>query len=201
MKTKVILLLLLFTGLSGCNPAGEMLSAVKKANETNAFSVLKMISVSQNIHLMEHEKYAATIHELDKQGYGSEKTMKLLLSALHRSSQKAPFSGYYFADIEEDESGGPLDTQARYGLTAYPANPGTSGDVMIILLMDSRTARFTEDRAGMGDEVQFWTAPYKKADLPVTRWPSSNEFDKKFSRVKMRSPAEALEEAKKQQGR
>jgi hypothetical protein len=196
-KTAAIIFSLLLVLISGCDFGGS--GALKKANETNAFASLKMISSAQNVIVMEDDKYAETIPDIDRRGYGSERTMRQVVAAYHKSANKTPYSGYYFADIEEDESGRTLDRRVRYGLTAYPSTPGITGDIMIILLIDRSKVRFNENhiegRPDTSDEIQYWVASYKDIGRPVLRWPSEDELNTKFRRIKMKSPSEALQEA------
>lgn len=109
--------------------------------------------------------------------------------------------GYLFSEIETDVYGDVLDRTNSAGLCAYPADPGTSGDLIICILADP--GRFDESQVkefggvSHGDEWTFYTAIYEDIGEPPHSWPSDEILEENFTALKKRQPKEGLREAQR----
>jgi len=178
--------------LSGLNP-------MKKANETSALAQLKKYSTAQNIMFVEQGRFAHSLSELHDSGYLPGRTQQLL-AAWQGSTSTKPMSGYLFADIEEDAGGGRLDDTMRGGLAAYPEAPGESGDRVLLILLDERSASMPTPVGGGfvgGANWRLFWANHQDVEIPLTRWPSETELQTAFHEIRRRTPQGGMREAQK----
>ncbi len=203
----LILVGMLGLGLPGCSESGDLeslnpfqgMSTLKKANESSALAQLKKYSTAQNIMIVEQGRFAHSLSELHDSGYLPGRTQQLL-AAWQGSTSPVPMSGYLFADIEEDAGGGRLDDPMRGGLAAYPAAPGESGDRVLLILLDERSASMPQPVGGGfvgGANWRLFWAIHQDVEIPLTRWPSASELESTFHEIRKRTPQEGLREAQK----
>jgi len=185
---KAGLLLAIFVGL-GYRFTGDLRGNYreyeKKANEVVALAQLKKYSVAQGLVSVEFGEYARRLDELYREAAYEGLISQTLLDALHDSESPVPLSGYLFADVEEDEYGSPLDEGWRCGFSAFPAEPGSTGDHVLLILFDDRAAPEPQGPVGHGTWKLF-SAHVERVRGPVTRWPTERELRTKF--VEIRSP-------------
>ena len=209
MRTpKVILILvgMLGLGVAGCGESGDIgslnpfrgMGVLKKSNESSALAQLKRYSSEQSSLLVHEGSFAHKLSDLYTHLGYREKRDTRLLGAWHRSEAPVPLKGYLFADIQEDEDGGALTDGFRCGLSAYPAEPGVSGDRVMLILLDERSVPMPSDADGGfvgGDNWRlFWAKP-EDIEAPVTRWPTEHELQSTFHELRTRTPQEGLRDA------
>ncbi len=175
------------------------LDSLRRANETSALAQLKKYSTAQAVLLMEEGRYAHRLSELYEDGRFAGIIDRRLQDAWHRSEAPVPLSGYLFADIEQDERGHPLTDPLRSGLSAYPVEPGVSGDRVLLILLDEQFAQTSPGFVGGGSWRLFW-ARYEEVGSPVTRWPSKQELQSTYREIRKRTPREGLREAQELMG-
>ena len=122
--------------------------------------------------------------------------------ALAHLPDPKPASGYLFSEITLDEGGIDLDLNQRAGLAAHPAEPGVTGDQTIMMLLDVSTVdpappEAAEFMVDGGDEWNFYVVDARKIGGPPTHWPSREELEIFWVRLRKRSPSEALREAER----
>lgn len=177
-NTFIIGWLLSFVVIIGCGVA-------KESNHTSAMAQLRKFGTANSLHYAERMEYAANLSVLYKAGfiYGD------LYDAWDKHSHPIPLSGYVFTEIIEESNGAPINRHARSGLCAYPAEPGSSGDKIFLILLDDKFMQITSPdtpvgEGGMGGDGGFaasggsklLVAPYERIGGPVTRWPTEEEM-------------------------
>jgi len=190
-----VLLLLVFLFLAGCTGAGGGLlsagGAIKKANETAALSSLKKFSTAQSMLMAEEGRFSR-----DVAGDAMEGRFEGLLD--HRLAQAMdphgrPLNGYYFSEVRSSDP-------FRCGLAAYPARPGSTGDRVLMILLDERADHESQSLISGGNWTLYW-ADSSRVRGPVTSWPSRGELSSDWNEIRKRSPGEGLREARDLAGR
>jgi hypothetical protein len=179
--------------LMACIGFGQGSPAIKKANETSALSQLKKYSTVQAFILTEEYRYIHDLDQLVEDGRSGGIFGRRFAAARHGRPNPTPMSGYLFSGIVEDEHGARLDDPFRCGLAAYPANPGVSGDRILLILLNEEWDTSTGPVSG-GNWRLFW-ASHEDVRGPVTRWPSDSELRDTYVEIRKRTPEGGLREA------
>ncbi len=169
---RIILLLLMFVILS-CGRSEIVGDALKKANETQAMAMLKQYQVAQSIYRVEGwgpEAGYARFRDLYGESGGEQFIDERIYKAWDGHTFATPKSGYFIADIDTDRS-------RRAGACAYPLEPGRSGDLMILMLLDDSEL----------EEWSFYVAPAEEIGDPIRAWPDPGTLGK-FRRLEKISP-------------
>ena len=181
--------------LCGCGGGSDL---QKQVNETKAMSLLKQYSTAQAIYQTETEGEYGTLKELHGgPGYIQDE----LYNAWDGNVNHKSVGGYLFSEITEADSGKQLKLSERAGLAAYPAEPGVSGDRIILMLLDMTESQEPppgyEDGSvnSLGDDWNFYVANYGDIGKRVTRWPLERELESKWIKLEKHNPQEALKEA------
>ena len=177
---KAIFLPLMFVLLS-CGRSEIVGDALKKANETQAMAMLKQYQVAQSIYRVEGwgpEFGYARFRDLYEESGGGQFLDERTYKAWDGHTYSAPVSGYLIADIDTDRS-------RRAGACAYPLEPGRSGDLMILMLLDDSDP----------DEWSYYVAPAEEIGDPIRTWPGAATLGK-FRRLEKFSPQEGLDRAR-----
>jgi len=177
----------------GCINSDDILN---RSYEANAFSCLKMIGTAQMVAHTEDGQFMPSIVDIEKKGYGPDRTLKQMVAAGAQAQNRVPFSGYYFADIRKEPDGSSVNNRFRYGLAAYPAKPGKD-TVVFLLLMDMNKAAFREEEGGRtsGEEIQYWTASAADLGALPDRWPTNEELSAKYKRKVLVDPRQGKKNA------
>jgi hypothetical protein len=154
--------------------------AMKLSNEVAALSELKKYSTAQALMGAETGRFARRISELQQYGGFEGIVDDALLQAWHDSDSPVPLHGYLYADVEEDEWGGRLRDPMRCGFSAFPAEPGVSGDRVFLVLMDETVEPVDPGPVSHGN-WRLFEAKVEDVSGPVTRWPTETELETKFA--------------------
>ena len=165
----------------------------KSINYSNALSKLREYQVAQAVLVTENDRFSRTLSDLYKES--EQAVSSELYRAWDGHDDPVPYKGYFFTDILENSDGSSLDTRIQCGLSAYPAKPGSSGDKIILILLDLRNLMINPDKPVSGAMHKIWDAPYDDIGGPVTRWPSENELNSSY-RLLSRSIKQGTKEIK-----
>jgi hypothetical protein len=160
--------------------------AVRFANATSAMSHLRKYSTAQALLSMETGRCTHRLPDLFEDPAFAGIIDEPLIQAWHRNENPIPLSGYLFADIEQDEYGRTLDHWGRCGLSAFPVEPGRTGDKTLLILIDE-TVELANPGPVQGGDWRLYEASAEEVPGPVTRWPSRSELQEKY-RDLTRSP-------------
>lgn len=187
MKTLPLSALTVSLMLWGCGDRIDTGAIYKRVNETNALAKLRQYQVAQNVLQNETDSFARRLPDLfQKEGGPPGRPGMIpreLAAAWGQGPNPVPLSGYLFADITENADGTPLDPYLQFGLCAYPAQPGRSGDLLMLILLDQRNMTISESNPMSRGGHTIWARTYKPGDKPITSWPSPAEFDRDFVRL------------------
>jgi hypothetical protein len=187
VKTCLLSALAVSLLLGGCGDRLDTGAIHKRVNETNALAKLRQYQVAQNVLQNETENFARRLPDLfQKEGGPPGQPAMIpreLAAAWGQGPNPVPLSGYLFADITENADGTQLDPYSQFGLCAYPAQPGRSGDLLMLILLDQRTMTISESKPMSRGGHTIWARTYKPGDKPVTRWPSQAELERDFARL------------------
>ena len=136
----------------------------KRRNESHAMSYVKKFQT------------AVTLHHVE---YGSHTNMAALFEtgeieapvyeAWDQHDAPKAHAGYLYTYFQGGDE--------RIGLCAYPAKPGTSGDVMICAL---------GDLSAWDDEWELYTTNFEHYGRPLHDWPTRRELESDFVRMERR---------------
>jgi len=167
----------------------------KASSTARALAKLREYQVAQNVYRMEagDAEFAKRLVDLYRQDGRDRRHPSYISADLARASnqwpQPIPYHGYLFSDLTTYWNRHPVDGHDQYGLAAYPAHPGVSGDVLLLILQDDKIP-LPEDRQiemqGGGVTTgshTIWARPFRLGDSPPTRWPSSQELESKYRRL------------------
>ncbi|MDE3119172.1 MAG: hypothetical protein KGL03_09190, partial [Nitrospirota bacterium] len=173
--------------VGGCGDRLDTGAIQKKLNETNALAKLRQYQVAQNVLQNETGSFARRLPDLfQKEGWPPGRPGMIpreLAAAWGQGPNPVPLNGYLFADLTDNADGSQLDPHMQFGLCAYPAEPGRSGDLLMLILLDKRTMTISEDKPMSRGGHAIWARTYKPGDKPVTSWPSQAEFERDFVRL------------------
>lgn len=187
-KTSIALLFLSSWFLMGFQSCSDVISG--GINETKAFSLLKEISVTENIAYSEQGQFIPSLVELESRGYSTDSIKRLNAAKNHT------VDGYLYIELINTDAGS-VDSNERFAIAAYPAIPGKTGDTGYLLLMDMTKMKFNDE--GMGDSkeaIQYWKTKSKHKYEPLTQWPSPEELSQDYDQIHLKTPKEGIEQAR-----
>lgn len=156
---------------TGCS--GNLSPAASAASETKAMSLLKQFQAAQNVFRMESGQYGIWSELISRNLISDE-----LAAAFDNNPHPLAVNGYLFSEIQS------ADKSKRAGLCAYPEN-GKGKVILMLLDVDDR------------DEWSFYTADNSKWEGRVTIWPSQQDLQTKFTKMRKYSPSEGVTQARK----
>jgi len=192
---RILLMMILLASTSCDSISGPMIVV----NETNAKGLLKQYNMAQFFRFTEYHEFG-TLKDLNKEMFDMIKTE--MFEASDSVSDPKPLNGYYYSEIVIDPDGRDLDPQCRAGLAAYPSEPGKSGTMVIMMLIDIcredlSNAKPEEAVQSSGDEWHFYYASADDIKGPITHWPSESELRLTWRKDRKYTPEEGLKEAQK----
>ena len=193
MKKLFLLSLLCF--VSACGGIGG--SAFKKVNATNALAALKLISSTEFYYFTDKDSFTP-LAELVRLGYCDDKNISAIMQALESSGGSTPYNGYLFRELNADTNEKAAGGSGRYALAAYPAEPGKTGDIIYLMLLDMGVPVSEESGRSSGGEFKLWSASSEKVKAPAS-WPSEAELAAAYTRMD-HTPQEGLRMAGKISG-
>ncbi|PCJ62599.1 MAG: hypothetical protein COA79_03540 [Planctomycetota bacterium] len=202
--SKGLIIILLLGGSAFLYTGNHIYKGVTmQSNEVNALSGLKQWQMAVSVAMNEIGQYPSS-----EEIFGDDNRFLGMLdedvaNAWDGHSDPIPYNGYYFSSLEEDEDS---ESKFRVGLCAYPVKPGSTGNAMILLLLDDSKMSFDEETGqpiGRDDSFQIWRGNFTDYGEPVREWLSKEDLNQYFKRVDksvkegMKEAQEAFDKAKR----
>lgn len=146
----------------------------KTYNETQAIARLRQYQTAQFMFQemgSEGEgRFAARLPDLyNPPGMPGQKLIPQgMAKAWGGSPAPEPYDGYLFLELKTKADGSPVSFEGEFGLCAYPAKPGKTGDIIYLLLLDGMTPELWARKCETG------------MSLPVTVWPTPEELNRSY---------------------
>lgn len=144
------------------SPSTKASSTSSVGAYTGALSNLKQFKSLQITYSIKEGEglYIETLKELnDKQA------LRLgFFEAWAGHAKPQPMGGYLYTEIL------PEDDLDRIGLCAYPADPNSKANMLLILIDD-------------GPSTSIWTIPYQKIKAPIIEWPDYDDLEANYGRL------------------
>lgn len=146
----------------------------KAYNETQAIARLRQYQTAQfmfqSMGSAEGEGFARRLPDLySTPGMPGQKLIpEGMAKAWGGAPNPEPLDGYLFVELRTKADGTPVTFEGEFGLCAYPAKPGKSGDLVYLLLLD-------------GETPEIWVRRCQKdLPLPIAIWPSLEELNRLY---------------------